>query len=153
MISYQLYFTGIFLFWSSIYLNSQYYLYDDDDCLDYYANEQISDYLMMSTTYRKDHQIIPFCRRDNVNDESIIVDNDIPSFRFDELDKRNITSLQLYTWSAHLDLVEEYQAFRQNKNDQTNNKLFYNCSSKQKFGLSCQYSFNYSNVSPKITIL
>jgi hypothetical protein len=150
MMSYQLYFTGIFLFWSSIHLNGQYYLYDDD-CLDYYANEDISDYLISSKTYRKEHQIIPFCRRDYVNDEFIIIDNDISSFRFDELDKRNITSLQLYSWSAHLDLVEEYQAFRENRNDQTNNRssrLFYNCSSKQKLGLFCQYSFN-SNVSPK----
>lgn len=69
--------------------------------------------MQTSKTYRKEHQIIPFCRRDYVNNESIIIDNDIPLFRFDILDKRNITSLQLYSWSAHLDLVEEYHAFRQ----------------------------------------
>jgi hypothetical protein len=146
---YQLYFTGIFIFWSSIYLNGQYYLYGED-CLDFYATESISNYTMLDMLYlgegcRKEHQIIPFCRRDHFTDEYIVVDDEIPSFTFNELNNRNISSLELYSWSNRLDLVEEYQAYREYNGDPINNKsfaLFYNCSSKQKFGLFCQYSFS-----------
>ena len=121
--------------------HGQYYLYDDT-CLDYYANEAIVDYLITEKTYRKEHQVIPFCRRDDGNtDESMIVDDGIPSFTFDELNERNITSLQLYQWSIHADVVEEYQAFLQDEHHRSN-VSFHNCSTKQKLGLYCQYSFD-----------
>jgi hypothetical protein len=139
MMLYKLYLIKIFLLWSSICLNGQYYLYDDD-CLDFYAAESISQYSVTGEAYRKEHQIIPFCRRDDVEDEYVVVDNDIPSLTFDQLNKRNITSAQLYPWSTHLDFIEEYQAFREHQNDEKHKK-FHNCSARQRFGLFCQYSF------------
>lgn len=141
---YQLYIIGIFLFKLSIPINGQYHLYGDD-CLDYYVNEDIEVNFITNEKYREDHQIIPFCRSDYSRDEFMIVDKTISSFTFDQLNKRNITSLKLYEWSSHLDLIEEYEAFRQNKSFSLNNisfPIFYNCSSQQKFGLFCQYSFN-----------
>ncbi|UJR19304.1 hypothetical protein I4U23_022433, partial [Adineta vaga] len=56
--------------------------------------------------------------------------------------------LQLYQWSVHLDLVEEYQAFLENRLDiniLTANLTIYNCWIKQKFGRYCQYSFDSQN--------
>ena len=132
------------LFWSSTSLNGQYNTYDDD-CLDFYADEVKPMLLSESPPNRSEHQIIPFCRRDHFGEEPFKIDQDIPKLTFNDLYQRNITAAQLYSWSAHLEMVEEYEAFRQNP---INNKIigqstvFYNCSSKHKFGPYCQYSFN-----------
>jgi hypothetical protein len=132
----------LFLLWSSICLNGQYYLYDDD-CLDFHVAEFAHLYSVLGKEFKGEHQIVPYCRRNYLEeDKAIDADNNISSYTFDHLNKSNITSLQLYSWSIHLDLVEEYQAFREYKSPQMNNTLFYNCSSKQKFGLFCQYSLN-----------
>jgi len=97
-------------------------------------------------SHESDHQIIPFCARDSVEDDQFIATElEVPSFTFEELDKSNISSLELYEWSIHMDLVEEYQAFRENKTGTktfTSNSTIYNCSSVNKFGQRCQYSFN-----------
>ena len=94
----------------------------------------------------KEHQIIPFCRRDHwANDLVNLTGREFCLVTFDELDKRNVTSLQLYEESVHMDLVEEYQAFRENKNDQKmmrSNLTIFNCSVKRQFGQYCQYSFD-----------
>jgi hypothetical protein len=138
-------FLAAFLLWSSVCLNGQYYLYDDD-CLDFYA----TDYPVFSAegelSKKDEHQIIPFCRYDNFKEAQFMTTElKIPSMTFEELNKRNISSLQLYTWSIHMDLVEEYQAFRENNSDIktiSSNLSISNCSAIRKFGLYCQYSFN-----------
>ena len=71
----------------------------DHDCLDFYANDRISDY-NSGKPYRKNHQIIPFCRRDSLADGLIVTRNNIPVFTLKELDERNVSSLDLYRWSA-----------------------------------------------------
>jgi hypothetical protein len=132
--------TALF-FWSNVCLNGQYYLYDDD-CLDFYG----TDYPSFNEQIANEHQIIPFCRRDNFQDDQLnIIGKEIPSSTFDELHKSNISSLQLYEWSVHMDLIEEYQAFRQNQTGIKilgSNSSIYKCSVKQKFGKYCQYSFD-----------
>jgi hypothetical protein len=50
----------------------------DHNYLDYYANDKIS------------NQIIPFCRRDNINDGQIIPTANILIFIFEQLNERNI---------------------------------------------------------------
>lgn len=135
------YFLIPLIFWSNLCLNGQYYLYDDD-CLDYYA----TNYSSTSHFIANEHQIIPFCRRDNIEDDRRhVIEKEIPSLTFDELHKRNMSSLQLYELSVHMDLVEEYQAFRENKTAIKTagpNSSIYNCWDKQKFGQYCQYSFD-----------
>jgi hypothetical protein len=116
----------------------------DYDCLDYYVNERIwsHDYDKFN---RPNHQIIPFCRRDNIDDGLIVPGNNIPIFTFKELDERNVSSLDLYGWSAPIDLIEHYQAYRELKINNTANVSllkFYNCSSVHRFGSFCQYYFN-----------
>jgi hypothetical protein len=120
----------------------------DYDCLDFYPNDRISPHNDVSRSqYQRYHQIIPFCRRDNIDDGLIMPGIDIPIFTFKELNERNVTSFDLYTWSAPINLVEHYQAYRERKiDDKTNASLsnFYNCSLVHRFGSLCQYYFNSS---------
>ncbi len=116
----------------------------DYDCLDFYANDPSLDDIY-HRLYRQHHQIIPFCRRDNIDDGLIVPGNNIPVFTFKELNERNISSLDLYARSAPIDLVEHYQAYRELKiNNTVNASLlkFYNCSSVHRFGSFCQYYFD-----------
>ncbi|CAF1642342.1 unnamed protein product, partial [Didymodactylos carnosus] len=64
-------------------------------------------------------------------------------FTFDELHRRNVSAEQLISWSASIDLVEQYQHYV----DQTDifspsNKVFYNCT-EPWFGSRCQYTFGF----------
>ncbi|CAF5020473.1 unnamed protein product, partial [Rotaria sp. Silwood1] len=68
------------------------------------------------------------------------------SFTFAELYKRNITSKQLYLWSAPMDIVEHYQFYlnqlsNSNKSPSMTTQLFYNCT-LPRFGPLCQYSLD-----------
>jgi hypothetical protein len=116
----------------------------DYDCLDFYANDKISNY-KPKLPYRQNHQIIPFCRRDNIDDGLIVSRADIQVSTFKELEERNITSMDLYAWSAPIELVEQYQAYQENdveNKSKASFSKFYNCSSVHRFGHFCQYYFN-----------
>ncbi|CAM4828686.1 unnamed protein product [Rotaria magnacalcarata] len=92
---------------------------------------------------------IPYCfRPDN---ETEMFSSDLTNlsdriFTFDELRRHNITTQQLLSWSAPIDLVEQYQFYLDESNSSLSllsNELFYNCT-KPWFGLRCQYSFEFS---------
>jgi hypothetical protein len=133
-------------------LDGQFHLYqtlgaiiDDRDCLDFYPTNEITNHIF-DGLYRKNHQIIPFCRRDGIDDGPIVIEHFIPSFTFNDLNNRNVSSRELLTWSAPLELAEHYQAFVEGKNNAETetigaSSLFYNCSSVSRFGQFCQYSF------------
>lgn len=130
----------VLLFYSILCSNCQYYLYDDD-CLDYYTLDNSPSSVQLDFSYRTEHQTIPFCRRDNFADDQIkITALGILSMTFEELKRNNISDLQLLMWQIHMDLIEEYQAFRETETVASNFSI-YNCSSIQKFGRYCQYSF------------
>jgi len=61
--------------------------------LDFYTTDSIQSYVRIEKIYIKEHHIIPFCRRENFEDDYIVVDNNIPSLTFDELNKHNMTRL------------------------------------------------------------
>jgi hypothetical protein len=132
--------------------NGQFHLYYssdkleyDYDCLDFYANDRFSVFNVDKSYRQHHHQIIPFCRRDNIDDGLIVPGNNIPVFTFKELNERNISSLDLYAWSAPIDLIEHYQSYRELKINNTANVSllkFYNCSFVHRFGSFCQYYFN-----------
>ncbi len=156
MLLLQLYHSLFLILWLFDDLNGQLHLYYssdgskklgyDYDCLDLYANDRFSIY-DAELQYPRGHQIIPFCRRDNIDDDLIVPGNDIPIFTFEELNKRNVSSLDLYAWSAPIDLIEHYQVYRECKiDDEANASLskFYNCSSVHRFGSLCQYYFSSS---------
>ena len=73
-------------------------------------------------------------------DHSFSIHND--NFTFEELFARNITSEQLLSWSATLDLAENYEIFLNTPYKNESTERFFNCSWLW-FGSRCQYSFYF----------
>ncbi|CAF1142600.1 unnamed protein product [Adineta ricciae] len=87
-------------------------------------------------------QIISYCIDDWPSKFNITDTGLDPKFNFSQLSKRNVTTEQLYLWSAPIDLIEEYQLYLNQlpNSDRTllASKLFYNCTLPY-FGSKCQY--------------
>ncbi|CAF1288493.1 unnamed protein product [Rotaria sp. Silwood1] len=72
------------------------------------------------------------------------IENDdiFPKFKFSELSQQNITSQQLYIWSAPIDIVERYQLYLDHLSasydKSMKTQVFYNCT-LPRFGPMCQY--------------
>ncbi|UJR07864.1 hypothetical protein I4U23_012147 [Adineta vaga] len=63
------------------------------------------------------------------------------NFTFDQLRELNVSTQDLISWSASIDLAERYQFYiEQQGNSSTSNELFFNCTIPW-FGSRCQYSF------------
>ncbi len=102
----------------------------DRDCLYYFIFED-------STV----PQFIQYCIRFPLDEiQSINSPHYHHSFTFEELHKQNISTYQLYTWSAPIDLIEHYQIYL-DKNLSRNDLIFYNCTYPW-FGTHCEYSFD-----------
>lgn len=118
----------------------------DYDCFDIQLNYDIPEDFLQSK-YMVNYEITSFCRRDNIDDGVVVATHNIPVFTFDELYRLNVSGNDLLQWSTSIDLVEEYEAFRETKNRQEStisNLLFYNCSVVNRFGQYCQYDFGIS---------
>jgi hypothetical protein len=113
----------------------------DRDCFYYNAHD------------KKDlvFQIIEYCIRFQLNESIIDNKNLHPSLTFDDLCQANITTRQLFTWSAPVDLIEHYQSYLENKTSSSGKFLFYNCTYPW-FGSRCEYSFDQpkSNFSQQV---
>ncbi|CAF1308871.1 unnamed protein product [Adineta ricciae] len=87
------------------------------------------------------YHLVPYCRRpdtDEIQEEMDSFDsNGHRRIHFDELKKQGVTSTQLLTWMAPIDVAERYEKYNESTHD-----YFYNCSSPW-FGSMCQYKFNY----------
>lgn len=106
----------------------------DHDCLYYFPHR-------LNFAY----QLIEYCIRSPL-DKEIIHDRDKNnSFTFEDLGQRNITSENLYAWSASIDLIEYYQNYLEG-NTSLNELTFYNCT-YPSFGTYCEYSFAESSTS------
>jgi hypothetical protein len=91
------------------------------------------------------HQIISYCLSDWPSKCNIQRNSQDQKFTFAELFKGNITSQQLYLWSAPMDVIENYQ-FCLNQLSisnvtSTETQSFYNCT-QPRFGPLCQYSLD-----------
>ncbi|CAF3237514.1 unnamed protein product [Rotaria sp. Silwood2] len=91
-------------------------------------------------------QIISYCMSELQSKFHIEKTNVYPKFTFAELSKQNITSQQLYIWSAPIDIVEHYE-FYLNQLSTSNDlsiatQVFYNCT-LPRFGPMCQYEIDY----------
>ena len=113
------------------------------DCLYYHVRNEKLAYQELSNII---DETIPYCFRP-INETEILVSHFLNTrdrnFTFDELRLDNITTQQLLSWSAPIDLVEQYQFYLDELNPSLSlfsNELFYNCT-KPWFGLHCQYSF------------
>ena len=94
-------------------------------------------------------ETIPYCFRPA--NESPILPLDFANSRgenvtFKELRLGNITTRELLSWSAPIDLIDRYELYL-NEIDLSlsslSNEVFYNCS-KPWFGLRCEYSFEFN---------
>jgi hypothetical protein len=94
-------------------------------------------------------EIISYCMSELSSKFNIETFDFHEKLTFVDLEKENITSQQLYLWSASIDLIEHYQFYLNQlstKNDSfLANKIFYNCT-WPRFGPKCQYEFyNHSS--------
>ena len=102
----------------------------DHDCLSYFPSPVQFSY-----------QFIQYCIRYPIDKlEFDYVNYYNHSFTFEDLYERNVTSQQLYEWSAPIDLIENYQEYLET--NQSNKKyFFYNCT-HPRFGSHCEYYFD-----------
>ena len=86
-------------------------------------------------------QFIPYCMGTSPDEiQSTKSPHYDRSFTFEQLHKLNISSHQLYIWSAPIDLIESYQIFL-DKHLLVDDLIFYNCTYPW-FGTYCEYSFD-----------
>jgi hypothetical protein len=118
--------------------------YQDDHCLSYYVRDNI---IHFSQDNKLAHQIISYCFRSlekNLLDENLTNTID-PRLTFVQLHKKNISSQQLLSWSASIDLAEEYEIFLNNiphsLSLSENEIVFYNCTLPW-FGPFCRFAFD-----------
>ena len=117
------------IFGFNLYYTDRSFIGDDHDCLYYHVPE----YGLLS-------QVIPYCIRIQLNEEDSNYVNHHPSFTFEDLRNNNVTSFQLYTWSAPIDLIESYQSGLENSSSISTFRYF-NCTYPW-FGSHCEYSFD-----------
>jgi hypothetical protein len=92
-------------------------------------------------------EVMFYCMSELPSKFHIKNDNSLSKFTFVELSKKNISSEQLYLWSAPIDLIERYQFYL--NQFLTENKIslvkemFYNCPIP-RFGPKCEYEFDYN---------
>jgi hypothetical protein len=93
-------------------------------------------------------EIISYCMSECPSKWYIQKSNNNQIFTFAELYGQNITSRQLYRWSAPMDTVEQYQLYLNQLpiSNETSmaTQRFYNCT-PPKFGSMCQYTFEDDN--------
>ncbi len=93
------------------------------------------------------YQIISYCLNENLLKWDIHENNLDQKFTFAQLYQENITSEELYRWSAPMDIIERYQWYLNQLSTSNNDlslmglELFYNCTSP-RFGPFCQYSLD-----------
>ena len=112
-------------------------------------NMDITDCIHVTASMKKEtdpYQIISYCLTESSSKWNIEENNFHQKFTFAELYKQNISSQQLYTWSAPMDLIEQYQLYINQRSLSKNIslielQLFYNCT-LPRFGRYCQYSFD-----------
>ncbi|CAF1003630.1 unnamed protein product [Adineta steineri] len=114
------------------------------DCLYYKALDPIVK-LNVKTDYRIPYQIIQYCIRptesQNKDHKTLINGSILSVFTFGELSKQNISTSDLLSWSAPVDLIERYEQYIATLNSSLESEEFYNCTSSW-FGSFCQYTFN-----------
>jgi hypothetical protein len=142
------------LTWQYLFIiaTPQFYLYYTDSltqqhayhCLYYYARDNITYY--PPELYIGAYQIIEYCLRPkNINSTSIREEprfHTKTAYTFAQLYRNGVTCDELLSWSAPIDLVENYQIYLNDKNDSVTSSLEYHrCSSEFYFGPHCQYTF------------
>ena len=97
--------------------------------------------------FAQPEQIIHYCLGECPTEWINHVIYDQPHWSFSQLVQQNMTSQQLYLWSAPIDIAERYQHYLNQLTssgtiDMIEDGVFYNCT-WPRFGPFCQYSFDY----------
>lgn len=87
-------------------------------------------------------EMISFCLTKSLTKLNIQTNTLDQKLTFDDLQKQNITSEQLYQWSASIDLIEQYEIYLISNQSSLSTYTFYNCT-LPTFGPHCQYQFIY----------
>ena len=92
-----------------------------------------------------DREMILYCLSESSSNFNITIETHFPKYHFTDLTKANITSQDLYLWSAPMDLIERYQAYLDalsiSNPVSSERDVFYNCT-WPRFGPRCQYQFD-----------
>ncbi|CAF5105339.1 unnamed protein product, partial [Rotaria sp. Silwood1] len=87
----------------------------------------------MNENNRINRELLTYCMSESLTKYHIEVNNLFQKFTFAELAKLNITSYQLYIWSAPIDIAERYQLYlnqisaSNTSNHSSDKDTFYNC--------------------------
>jgi len=118
--------------------------FTDIDNQDHYMLQQNCFFIFLAHSPKFQYdQIMDFCMSEPASDFSITKNDFITNFTFFQLAHANITSEQLFLWSAPIDLIEHYQYYLNEKDISLAEYIFYNCTWPQ-FGPRCQYQFEFS---------
>lgn len=100
--------------------------------------------LRIATTFLQsdiDREVILYCLTESVSNVNITIETNSSKYYFSDLAKANITSDDLYLWSASIDLIERYQEYLNILSiSPSENDVFYNCT-WPRFGPRCQFQF------------
>ena len=97
---------------------------------------------ILPTSKKDTQEIVSFCLTNSTLNWSIQVNPLDQNYTFANLRQQNVTTEQLYQWSASIDLIEQYQFYLMYNESSMSTAIFYNCS-KPRFGSYCQYEFLY----------
>ena len=86
------------------------------------------------------YQVISYCLSESSAQWNMEANHLDPKFTFAQLHQQQITSEQLYNWSAPIDVIERYQSYV-NQSSSRGSEFFYNCT-WPRFGPICQYSLD-----------
>ena len=113
-----------------------------NDCLFYRIRDDMIDYTE-DRPMTHPYQILSYCLRSTVIGDDLKNQSSLSSkrFTFKELIMNHVTSLQLLSWSAPIDLVERYAHYLlYSHTDEYSSLIYYNCT-PPLFGEFCQYTF------------
>ncbi|UJR12210.1 hypothetical protein I4U23_016387 [Adineta vaga] len=140
------------VYWQEMFLSGAVSL--EYDCLYYVKNDAIIEF---DESYDWAHELLTYCIRPD-NQSSISNTNQFNSLLFDQnnytfaqLEINAVTVTQLFEWSAPIEIIENYQRYLENKDNDivtratnTDEKYrFYNCTPPW-FGSRCQYSLMWA---------
>jgi hypothetical protein len=119
-----------------------------NNCFYYHVTNTIISYEL---PMRPGLEIIEYCLRplDKMPKRKYNFSSNITIWTFDKLREKQITSKQLYEWSASIDTIERYHDYLNNFSVMMSTQLFYNCT-PQFFGQYCEYSFDWYISFPQV---
>ena len=114
------------------------------DCLNYYIRRETWAYQHLPDVV---DEVIPYCFRptnDSRERYDAFDESRHQNLSYEELRQATLSAQRVLFWSAAMELVERYQTYLNAPNTALND-YFYNCT-PPRFGLRCQYSFEFGEM-------